>query len=57
MIGALDLIGRSLDAGLSMFWDRLWALILDFGLSGTAQAFVSRRGNFVSRRGNAARTA
>jgi uncharacterized protein len=35
-------VGRSLQAGFSMFWETLWPLVLGFGLSGVVQAFVSR---------------
>jgi uncharacterized membrane protein YraQ (UPF0718 family) len=37
-----EAIGRSLREGFFMFWETLWPLILGFGLSGAAQAFVSR---------------
>ena len=35
-------IWHGLDEALFMLWDTLWALVLGFGLSGAAQAFVSR---------------
>ena len=42
MTDVLDVIGRSLQDGLGMFWETLWALVLGFALSGAVQAFVSR---------------
>ena len=42
MIDAIDTVGRSLQAGLGMFWETLWALVLGFTLSGAVQAFVSK---------------
>src|SRR5260370_27172029 len=38
----LTAIGESLRMAFFMFWDTLWPLIFGFGLSGAAQAFVSR---------------
>ncbi|MDQ1725086.1 MAG: uncharacterized protein QOG52_2114, partial [Frankiaceae bacterium] len=38
----MSVVLDSLSAGLSMFWETLWALVVGFGLSGAVQAFVSR---------------
>jgi hypothetical protein len=41
-MSVLDTIGRSLADGAGMFWHTLWALVLEFGLSGAVQAWPQR---------------
>ncbi len=39
----IHLVGHALRAGLEMFWQTLWALVLGLVLSGVVQAFVPNR--------------